>query len=66
LAAAAERDFGEQYLTLDGGALPWAQLAERYDAGAIFVAQGQKEQQILGGFDSQCPQTRGKRLAHAA
>ena len=41
LAPAAEGDLGEQHFTLDRGALPGAQLAQRHHPGAIFIAQGQ-------------------------
>ncbi len=41
LAPSAEGDLGEQHLTLDRGALPGAQLAQRHHPGAVFIAQGQ-------------------------
>jgi hypothetical protein len=48
LAASAECHLGEQHFAFDGGALPGPKLAQRHHAGAIFIAQGQQEQQVLG------------------
>src|SRR5271169_5722595 len=66
LAAAAECHLGEQHFAFDGGALPGAQLAQRHHPGAIFIAQGQQEQEVLGCLHSQCLETRGERLADTA
>ena len=66
LPAAAKDDFGEQHFALHRRALPGTQLAQGHDARAIFVAQRQQKQQILGGLDPQGAQPRGERIADAA
>ena len=66
LAPAAKRDLREQDLTLDRRALPGAQFPQWHDAGAILIAQGQQEQQILRGLHAECAEPLGERAADPA
>jgi hypothetical protein len=61
LPAPAQRDLGELHLALHRGALSGAQLAERYHAGPVLVAQRQQEQQVLHGLDAERAQPLGQR-----
>jgi hypothetical protein len=66
LPPAAKRDLGEQHIPFHRGTLTRYQLTQRNDAGPIFVPQRQQEQQVMGGFDAQCAQPQGERVANAA
>src|SRR5438309_5815826 len=66
LASAAERDFREQDLSLDRGALAREQFAQWDQARAILIARRQQEQQVLNRLDAQRTQALRERVADAA
>lgn len=65
-AAAAEYDIGAQYLAFDDGLDARAQGGDGCNPGAVLVAQGQVEQQILDAVDADPRQAGGKLGADAA
>ena len=65
LAAPAVGHFGELDLAFDHRVLARRQTAQRHDAGAVLVAGGQQEQQVLHLRDAESREALGQRGAHA-